>query len=195
MLVQVPEDYDATYLHYASSGKRVLALACKRLRPKGVPATALLGAAASGVAAEVTRDAAERDLTFWGFLVLHCPPRPESREVLEALSTSGHTLQMLTGDSLLTATHTATALGLATKPALLLEVGDVGGGTNGAAFGSPRPTAKSAKSGEERARPSRSTSSCGWRKRPLRWAPQGLLHLCCSGRRGARTTPHRRRRL
>ena len=29
---------------------------------------------------------------------LHCPPRPESKDVLAALATSGHTLQMLTGE-------------------------------------------------------------------------------------------------
>ena len=41
-------------------------------------------------------------INFCGFLVLHCPPRPESRDVLRALGSSGHTLQMITGDSLLT---------------------------------------------------------------------------------------------
>ena len=136
MLTSVPDGYDATYLHYASSGKRVLALATKAMRSKragagggeagsshSMPTTSASSAAASSAAAEgITREEVEFGLTFCGFLVLHCPPRSEAKEVLTALSTSGHTLQMLTGDNLLTATHTATALGLATKPALLLEL-------------------------------------------------------------------------
>jgi cation-transporting ATPase 13A1 len=63
-----------------------------------------------------------QSLIFCGFLVLHCPPKPESQSVLSALSASGHTLQMLTGDALLTATHAAWALGLSTKPSLLLQM-------------------------------------------------------------------------
>ena len=51
-------------------------------------------AAAQTAASEVGRDEAERGLTFVGFLVLHCPPRPESREVLTSLTDSGHTLQV-----------------------------------------------------------------------------------------------------
>ena len=80
---------------------------------------AVIGAGTAGLAAyraaiaagKMRRDEAECGLAFCGFLVLHCPPKPESKAVLEALSTSGHTLQMLTGDSLLTATHTAHSLG------------------------------------------------------------------------------------
>ena len=112
LLATVPDGYDATYMQYASSGKRVLALATKPI---------LSGITAAN-AQSMRRDEAERELTFCGFLVLHCPPRPESREVLESLASSGHTLQMLTGDSLLTATHTAYTLGLSSKPALLLQV-------------------------------------------------------------------------
>ena len=116
MLAEVPEGYDATYMRFASRGKRVLALASKALPGPGG------GASGTVACPPLTRAEAERGLTFCGFLVLHCPPRPESKGVLSALRTSGHTLQMLTGDSLLTATYTAHSLGLATKPALLLQV-------------------------------------------------------------------------
>ena len=133
MLDTVPVGYDATYMRYASSGKRVLALASKALPDGGTHA-----------APAIKRHEAERGLTFCGFLVLHCPARPESREVLHALSASGHTLQMLTGDSLLTATHTAHALGLATKPALLLQLeGPTPAAEDGAAQGGVREAGSS----------------------------------------------------
>ena len=53
--------------------RRVLALGSKALEGEEAEARAL------------TRSAAERGLTFRGFLVLHCPPKPESAAVLEAL--------------------------------------------------------------------------------------------------------------
>ena len=48
----------------------------------------------------LTRSEAERGLAFRGFLVLHCPPKPESAAVLEALRASSHELQMIAGDQL-----------------------------------------------------------------------------------------------
>ena len=128
MLTVVPRGYDATYRRYAATGKRVLALATKRL---DADADGSGAAAAQGVG----RADAECDLEFCGFLVLHCPPRPESKEVLAALSTSGHTLQMLTGDALLTATHTATELGLAKPPPILSVVDADNRGAAAAAAG------------------------------------------------------------
>ena len=127
LLARVPRGYDETYLELASSGKRVLALATK-------PALASGGAVVADAMA-IKREAAECDLTFCGFLVLHCPAKPESQAVLTSLSTAGHTLQMLTGDNLLTATHAAQTLQLSAKPALLLHVGESGSGSGGGSGG------------------------------------------------------------
>ena len=156
LLLHVPPGYDETYLHYASSGKRVLALASKRLHPSGETlqrwmAAGRGGGDGGGDGSMPSREEAEGGLIFCGFLVLHCPPRPESADMLSALSTSGHTLQMLTGDSLLTATHSAHALGLATKPALLLELDEAtgeaqaqgAGNGGGDGFCSPPPRTRS----------------------------------------------------
>ena len=71
--------------------RRVLALGSKPLQGGEAEARGL------------TRSEAEHGLLFCGFLVLHCPPKPESAGVLEALRASSHELQMITGDQLLTA--------------------------------------------------------------------------------------------
>ena len=81
MLANVPEGYDAAYVHLARSGKRVLSLATKRLEPRG-GGRLMHSVAAHALAEPVAREEAERALTFCGFLVLHCPPRPESAEML-----------------------------------------------------------------------------------------------------------------
>ena len=111
LLASVPDGYDAAYLAHARRGKRVLALASKTL-DAGYSASSASG---------LRRDEVECCLTFEGFLVLHCPAKPESQAVLASLASSGHALQMLTGDALLTAVHTAQTLGLSSKPCLLLE--------------------------------------------------------------------------
>jgi len=88
--------------------RRVLALGSKPLQGGEAEARAL------------TRSEAERGLSFCGFLVLHCPPKPESAAVLEALRASSHELQMITGDQLLTACQAACELRLVSRPVLLL---------------------------------------------------------------------------
>ena len=117
LLATVPPGYDECYQAHTRLGKRVLALASKRLHAE-------MGTA-DAPGADVTklaRDAVESGLTFRGLLVLHCPNKPESQAVLEQLRTSGHELQMLTGDALLTATHAAHTLGISCLPPLLLEL-------------------------------------------------------------------------
>ena len=89
-------------------------------------------------ARSLSREAVESELTFAGFLVLHCPAKSESAGVLAALSSSSHGLQMITGDQMLTAAHAAAQLRLITKPPLLLAAlpppeGAAGGGAAGAA--------------------------------------------------------------
>ena len=91
LLATVPEGYDEAYMHHVRLGRRVLALGSKPLQGDEAGARGL------------TRSEAEHGLSFCGFLVLHCPPKPESAGVLEALRASSHELQMITGDQLLTA--------------------------------------------------------------------------------------------
>jgi len=124
LLREVPPGYDDAYMHHTRLGRRVLALASKPL-----PADA-----DSSAARAMRRAEAESDLNFGGFLVLHCPAKPESAEVLAALRHASHELQMITGDQLLTACQAASELGLVSRPVLLLAPpsaqsgGDGGGG-------------------------------------------------------------------
>ena len=113
LLKKVPEGYDDAFAHHASQGKRVLALAWRPL-----PDVDVAGARS------LARSDVERDLFFAGFLVLHCPAKPESAGVLAALASASHDLQMITGDQLLTACHAATQLGLIKKPPLMLTLAD-----------------------------------------------------------------------
>ena len=143
MLTVVPRGYDATYRRYAATGKRVLALATKRL---DADADSSGAAAAQGVG----RADAECDLEFCGF---PRPPLPAAARVKGGARRAvdvGHTLQMLTGDALLTATHTATELGLATKPPLILSVVD-----DDNAAPPPPPTARRRERGQEPVAPRR----------------------------------------
>ena len=71
LLSRIPDGYDEEYLHHARRGKRVLALASKPVA--GADAAALRA---------LPRAEAEGALSFCGFLVLHCPNKPESAEVL-----------------------------------------------------------------------------------------------------------------
>ena len=96
-------------------------------------------------ARSLSRAEAESGLVFGGFLVLHCPPKPESAEVLEALRASSHELQMITGDTLLTACQAASELGLLSRPALLLA-GRACRHDVGRLCGAPRSTCSAAAS-------------------------------------------------
>ena len=88
----IPEDYDATYLKYVKNGGRVLALAYKYVQ-KMSHADMLA----------YTREEAESDLIFAGFIVAECPLKPCTKAVIQELKGSSHEVKMITGDNALTA--------------------------------------------------------------------------------------------
>jgi cation-transporting ATPase 13A1 len=47
----------------------------------------------------MTREDAESDLTFCGFLVSECPMKEDTKAVIEELVQSGHEVKMITGDN------------------------------------------------------------------------------------------------
>jgi cation-transporting ATPase 13A1 len=114
----VPNEYEKTYRQLATSGARVIALAYKEMD------SALLKAI-SATTFPVTREEAECDLIFAGFLVFHCPLKPDTAAAITALRESLHRVVMITGDAALTAIHTAKQLNMTRgKPVLLIDLKD-----------------------------------------------------------------------
>ena len=101
----LPPHYHETHKYFSRKGRRVLALAFRQLGRDA-------GAAA---AATRTRADAEKDLDFGGFIVLHCPLKPFSRETISQLNASSHDVTMITGDHTLTACHVAHELQISQK--------------------------------------------------------------------------------
>ncbi|KAF9233403.1 hypothetical protein BU15DRAFT_90366 [Melanogaster broomeanus] len=85
MLAQVPEWYDETYKWYTRRGSRVLALGMKEMDAMSIDKINKLH-----------REEVEHNLIFAGFLVFHCPLKPDAIECV-----------MITGDNPLTAVHVA----------------------------------------------------------------------------------------
>jgi manganese-transporting P-type ATPase len=107
----VPSDYEDVYKHYSRMGLRVLALGYRRL-PSELPPNELRN---------LTREAAEKELTFGGFVAFKCPLKSDSLKTVEMLTASSHAVIMITGDNTLTACHVAKELSIVTKPALMLN--------------------------------------------------------------------------
>ena len=87
-----PADYDQLYLKHVKEGSRVLALAYKPI-PK----------MSQQEFNAFTREEAESDLIFCGFIVAECPLKPDTKSVIEELVNSSHEIKMITGDNALTA--------------------------------------------------------------------------------------------
>ena len=91
----IPDNYDSIAFHHMAHGRRVLAMASRRLgissSPASIPQLVQKG-----------REHVERNLEFVGFLVLDCPLKPDSKSVISELIKSKHNCVMITGDALLT---------------------------------------------------------------------------------------------
>jgi manganese-transporting P-type ATPase len=87
-----PSNYDETYLQYTKNGSRVLAVAYKDV-PKMTPVEQMA----------YTREEAEQDLIFCGFIVAECPLKPDTKDLMIELQESSHETKMITGDNALTA--------------------------------------------------------------------------------------------
>eukprot|EP01127_Copromyxa_protea_P018494 TRINITY_DN583_c2_g1_i1.p1 TRINITY_DN583_c2_g1~~TRINITY_DN583_c2_g1_i1.p1 ORF type:complete len:1233 (-),score=306.15 TRINITY_DN583_c2_g1_i1:28-3393(-) len=109
-LESVPSWYEDTYLYYAQQGKRVIATAYK-------PLTATTREISS-----MSREVAESNLIFSGFIIFECPVKEESAEAMAILASSSHNIIMITGDNPLTACQVGRELKIATKPIAILEL-------------------------------------------------------------------------
>ncbi|KAK4688093.1 manganese-transporting P-type ATPase, partial [Tremellales sp. Uapishka_1] len=110
MYTDVPEGYDETYRYYTRRGSRVLALGMKTmsLQPEKINTLA--------------RDVVECDLQFAGFLVFHCPLKPDAVETLKMLADSSHRCLMITGDNPLTAVHVARDVEIVDREVMILDL-------------------------------------------------------------------------
>jgi calcium-translocating P-type ATPase len=91
---------------YASSGLRVLGFAARRLDPTR--------------AAPVTRDDAERDLSFVGLVAMLDPPRPEVADAVAQCHSAGIRIIVITGDHPLTAAAVAHQVGIARETSTVI---------------------------------------------------------------------------
>jgi len=89
---ELPGDYEKTYLKYVKSGGRVLALAYKYVQKMSHQEMLAY-----------TREEAETDLVFAGFIVAECPLKPCTASVIQELKDSSHEVKMITGDNAMTA--------------------------------------------------------------------------------------------
>ncbi|KAH7163388.1 hypothetical protein B0J13DRAFT_634636 [Dactylonectria estremocensis] len=113
MLSVIPDDYEETYKYFTRKGSRVLALAYKQLTVDSE-----LG---SGKINDLKREKVESDLTFAGFLVLHCPLKEDAKEAVQMLNESSHRVVMITGDNPLTAVHVAREVEIVDRDVLILD--------------------------------------------------------------------------
>lgn len=113
MLVDIPADYEETFKYFTRKGSRVLALAYKQLTVDSE-----LG---SGKINDLKREKVECDLTFAGFLVLHCPLKDDAKEAVQMLNESSHRVVMITGDNPLTAVHVAREVEIVDRDVLILD--------------------------------------------------------------------------
>jgi cation-transporting ATPase 13A1 len=102
LLKEVPDGYTENYINHTKNGARVLVLAYKDIKSR--QELELL---------KITRDEAESDLTFCGFLISECPLKEDTQAVVEELVSSQHEVKMITGDNQLTAAYVAHQLNFA----------------------------------------------------------------------------------
>ncbi|KAM7212340.1 hypothetical protein V8F06_012276 [Rhypophila decipiens] len=113
MLVTVPADYEETYKYFTRRGSRVLALAYKQLTTENELGTHKIN--------ELKREKVEAELTFAGFLVLHCPLKDDAKQAVQMLNESSHRVVMITGDNPLTAVHVAREVEIVDREVLILD--------------------------------------------------------------------------
>lgn len=112
-LSSIPANYDQIAKKFTCEGARVLAIAYKTL-----------DTARASEMYNLTREDAECQLNFGGFLVVNSPMKQDSQEAIAFLRTSSHHVVMITGDNALTACFVAKELHIIDADALILTLLD-----------------------------------------------------------------------
>lgn len=108
MLKDAPANYTEAFTHYTRNGSRVLAFAYKYEEIKKIET--------------YTRERAERDLHFAGFIVYTSPLKPDAVASIRMLNESSHRAIMITGDNPLTAVKVAHDVGIVERETLILDL-------------------------------------------------------------------------
>ena len=100
LLRVVPPNYEEYYNYYVKHGYRVIAMGYKAL-PETIKAR------------DVSRDNAEKDLEFAGFLIFQCPMKEDTFENVAKIMEADCKVKIITGDNILTAAYVAVKLRIA----------------------------------------------------------------------------------
>ncbi|MEM2142121.1 MAG: cation-transporting P-type ATPase [Candidatus Thorarchaeota archaeon] len=98
-------------MSYSEKGYRVISFAYRDMTPSSETS--------------ITRDEAESDLTYMGFVCIVDPPREGVRDAVSACHSAGIQVVMITGDSAGTAKTIATDLGILSDNSLVVEGRDI----------------------------------------------------------------------
>lgn len=100
LLREVPPNYEEYYNYYVKHGYRVIAMGYKGL-PESIKAR------------DVSRENAEKDLEFAGFLIFQCPMKEDTFENVAKIMEADCKVKIITGDNILTAAYVAVKLRIA----------------------------------------------------------------------------------
>lgn len=106
MFSELPSNYDDLYRQYTRRGSRVIALGYRWTDSDKTT---------------MPREDVESSLSFAGFLVLHCPLKPDAVESIRQLNESSHRCVMITGDNALTAIHVAEEVDIVVREPIVLD--------------------------------------------------------------------------
>lgn len=99
LLREVPDFYESELNYYVKHGYRVITMAYKQI-PDGIRPK------------DITREMAECDLIFAGFLIFQCPIKEDTVDAINKIKEANLKVKIITGDNIRTAAYVAVKLNL-----------------------------------------------------------------------------------